>query len=626
MPGGTPEAKAKRFKDAFATLAEGDNDQLRRVILEIDEECEVVSRSSLPNHCYSHQMIEKNIAIKQIKPDIDDLLVDNSDHFSENAKDAYCIGHTLAINLAIEAGKEKNREKLKLAYAYDAFACHFLTDLFAAGHIRNQRGGLETFLIKVLEFKPEQAKPLAGLLTGAQHEKDGHAGLNVQNGNGEHWRAYGDGNFFSPKNKENKERVIAATQASADEVYYAYSLGKAPDLSTLILSDEAKDILEPIAGLLAESPSEKDPIEAPNGEAFVYTLKSTAKKTTTATRAAINVIGDDKDLKPTLKEHDTSTPVEKLIPFATLFNPLPIYQIKENKLILIRGAKTTEITSKTSEIDCAYQMGEHAVNYLPQDYINGFIDGYIKPKKVDMPLVNKVIIPQVERLTGNFWHMMGLAAYHQVQQENRQLNEKIDEMADTLLATYNNTVEILDEIHKVNEQMRSLTWDSLFGEIKVALEEIKDMTHQFRHHREDLDHHRLQQAEDKLWSAFIRMSRVFEEGTATDKKILEAYQTTLLTIRRDPREVKIEVTLWFRQMLDYQVRAYSLSKTFKFMREGRKEEVVHLSNLESSLTRQIEANRGFIEEELIYRSQDYIVLQIEKSRTKRLASNLLNTH
>jgi hypothetical protein len=53
------------------------------------------------------------------------------------------VGHALALKLAREAaGKSQNaekHEKLMEAYLYEAFAAHFLTDLFSAGHIRAPR-------------------------------------------------------------------------------------------------------------------------------------------------------------------------------------------------------------------------------------------------------------------------------------------------------------------------------------------------------------------------------------------------------------------------------------------------------------------------------------------------------
>lgn len=222
LPGGDDDQKTKRFENAFQTLAKADNNEVRKLLIEIKDECSQVKHSSLPHHCYSSQMIEGNDAKNKIKKDLKALLYDNSDHFSNNARDAYRIGHTYALKMAREAGLKQDLEGLKLAYALDAFACHFLTDLFAAGHIRNQRGELELFLISELKFSAEKAKPLAGILTGAQHEKDGNEGLNVMNENGDLWRAYGDGCFFTPKCKDNKEKVIAATQQSVDEIYQAY--------------------------------------------------------------------------------------------------------------------------------------------------------------------------------------------------------------------------------------------------------------------------------------------------------------------------------------------------------------------------------------------------------------------
>ena len=64
----------------------------------------------------------------------------NTDHFLPFAKEAYLTGHALALDKAKEASKATtDDEKLKLleeAYSMDAFACHFLTDIFSSGHLR----------------------------------------------------------------------------------------------------------------------------------------------------------------------------------------------------------------------------------------------------------------------------------------------------------------------------------------------------------------------------------------------------------------------------------------------------------------------------------------------------------
>lgn len=69
-----------------------------------------------------------------------ELAQNNHDHFLPFAKDAYLVGHELALEKAKEASKVEQQEiKIRLleeAYSIDAFACHFLTDSFSSGHLR----------------------------------------------------------------------------------------------------------------------------------------------------------------------------------------------------------------------------------------------------------------------------------------------------------------------------------------------------------------------------------------------------------------------------------------------------------------------------------------------------------
>ena len=61
-----------------------------------------------------------------------ELLQTNVDHFGQEARDVYNIGHTVALETAVAGNLQK-------AYAYNAFADHFLEDSFAAGHMRTPR-------------------------------------------------------------------------------------------------------------------------------------------------------------------------------------------------------------------------------------------------------------------------------------------------------------------------------------------------------------------------------------------------------------------------------------------------------------------------------------------------------
>ena len=56
----------------------------------------------------------------------------NWDHFGQDARTAYNVGHSTAIRKAISGDLEG-------AYAMNAFADHFLEDSFSAGHLRTPR-------------------------------------------------------------------------------------------------------------------------------------------------------------------------------------------------------------------------------------------------------------------------------------------------------------------------------------------------------------------------------------------------------------------------------------------------------------------------------------------------------
>lgn len=539
LPGGSQQDKTERFKKAFKTLSQADHNEIRQIIFEINTECLAVKNSSMPHHCYSNQMIEKNLAIKEIKNDVGQLLIDNSDHFSINAIDAYSIGHALAIDTARQAGLTKNLEGLKLAYALDAFACHFLTDLFASGHIRNQRGELETFLTEELGFSSEKAKPLAGLLTGAQHEQDGNAGLNVCNKKEEYWIAYGDGHFFSPKNAVNREKVIEATRQSVNEIHQAYA-------------------------------------------------------------------------QP---ENKVRSIIEDLIPKTTPFNLPPLYSVEnEGKSLFIwRGHEKIAITS---QMDYLIKGIGQALSYLPQEYI----DGFLFPFNVELPPVIKtVIIPLTERVTGKMWHAIGLATYHQSKKDALQINQKMDEMADTIKGTYDACIEILDRLKVLDSKVDELKWTSFLQHINMAIETVNKIERAYT--TKTLGEDQQTNLANEIFNAYLTLSTIFSNGTAEGKVVLDVCTQRLQGDEMSPWEIKANVTLWFRQMLSYQMRALSLYASLRIMKDGLQETRELLSKqakeCERDVLDQIEINKKWIDESLIYEEENYIALQIEKNKTAK---------
>ena len=146
----------------------------------------------------------------------------NMDHFGADAVTAYLAGHGLAVKQAAQLqGQDPNSRavqmKLLQCYGFNAFADHFLTDLFAGGHVRTPR--------RALWVTPQTIAGETGLLARAAHNEENEDGLHVQNARGDQWIAYGDGKELDDVNRPNFAKAIAAVQASADEVYQAFVTG-----------------------------------------------------------------------------------------------------------------------------------------------------------------------------------------------------------------------------------------------------------------------------------------------------------------------------------------------------------------------------------------------------------------
>lgn len=144
------------------------------------------------------------------------LAREDYDHFGHNAWASYQVGHELALEYALTARKNNDKKLLELAYAINAFACHFLSDRFAAGHLRTPRVKL-----------PQSVTPeLTGtLLAGFMHIEENAYGLHVSNQRGDHWIVYGDHGYYALKNKDNREMLKLVLQTSADQIYNAYQTG-----------------------------------------------------------------------------------------------------------------------------------------------------------------------------------------------------------------------------------------------------------------------------------------------------------------------------------------------------------------------------------------------------------------
>lgn len=148
------------------------------------------------------------------------LTAEDFSHFGNAALLAYQAGHEVALEEAKLARETHDASRLETAYAMNAYASHFLSDRFAAGHIRTPRHEL---------FKSVTPGVIGSLLASFMHNEDNHAGLHVHNQRGNHWIAMGDKNYFDKTNDANRELLGQALQASADEVFAVYQHNDSQD-------------------------------------------------------------------------------------------------------------------------------------------------------------------------------------------------------------------------------------------------------------------------------------------------------------------------------------------------------------------------------------------------------------
>lgn len=229
-----------RFQAAFRTLAEDERavKEVPLILKVLDEEITAVNAALLagrqPSAAYAvlgDSLSKKWNRITGGGPNwvpagrYLQLAATNWDHFVQHAVAAYQAGHRSAMLEAIRArGIEDDDEResaLATAYAMNAFADHFMTDLFSSGHMRTPRRALYDG-----SLLPKEG---SGYAARYMHDEDSMWGLYIYNRRGDTWIAYGDKKFGDSYNATNAALVMDAVQASIDEVYAAFTTGTFPD-------------------------------------------------------------------------------------------------------------------------------------------------------------------------------------------------------------------------------------------------------------------------------------------------------------------------------------------------------------------------------------------------------------
>lgn len=167
----------------------------------------------------------------------------NTPHFGWHNILTYCRYHEAALRYALAADpRDDSDPQWRRALFFNAFADHFLTDAFAAGHIRVPRE-------QICRWGEAQvySSSLSGMLSKLLHDQDGHVnsihgqgegrlgateGLRVLNSRGVEWYTRCDGQLFiiapDPANPLVAEPA-SAVKESVLEIFRARMEKKLPD-------------------------------------------------------------------------------------------------------------------------------------------------------------------------------------------------------------------------------------------------------------------------------------------------------------------------------------------------------------------------------------------------------------
>jgi hypothetical protein len=227
---GATEAERKvRFANAAKEMSVDPN-EIATILRMINEEVEALNKAiqrgdGKPSDVYKQFGIARELEFNRVtKGRYLNLAATNFDHFGDGAVAAYKAAHAVALGRAEDAGKGALSQpgvpwKLETAYFLNAFADHYLSDLFSAGHLRTDRVKLHIWSTVGI---PGTQIMCGDYLAKFVHDEDSRYGLNVENERGDHWRAYGDNRYFDKENQKNRQFCEEAVQVSIQEIYQAY--------------------------------------------------------------------------------------------------------------------------------------------------------------------------------------------------------------------------------------------------------------------------------------------------------------------------------------------------------------------------------------------------------------------
>ena len=265
--GKDPDAKEARFLEAYETLIDPNNyDEIDEILAYVKAQPkDPATEDTLVFQKLKDSAIVRNLRYAQITSAsvlpgafwhsrYPSLAANNFDHFGDEARVAFQTGYKLALD-KVRFAKEKvedpqtKRLLLKQAFIYMLFACHFLTDLYAAGHIRTPRKQILNWVAgnKDLDNTPEDLttisairRGIAGMLAKKMHDEDCKKGIFVESEKThKKWPAFGDGVYAKEENEKNAKKVCKAVLKVLSDIIHVYN-GKSPEFDLSLAGDIPK--------------------------------------------------------------------------------------------------------------------------------------------------------------------------------------------------------------------------------------------------------------------------------------------------------------------------------------------------------------------------------------------------
>lgn len=171
-----------------------------------------------------------------------EVITQNYNHFAWNNMVAYVHNHEVALNLARQAfllerrDSEMSKRKFAQGLIHNAFADHYLTDAFAAGHIRVPRIQLKDWALTNLTglFKGLRGDMFALLMHEFESVRLGtgeEQGLAVKNSRGDDWKTRSDQHLHlkGEPNDPGSMLPLMALKESFKELLIARVTGELPE-------------------------------------------------------------------------------------------------------------------------------------------------------------------------------------------------------------------------------------------------------------------------------------------------------------------------------------------------------------------------------------------------------------